>query len=301
MRVFEVAAKQLGFSRAAQDLGVTPAAVSSQIRGLEDQLGVRLFTRTSRTIRLTRAGEMLLTGVTEAFEVLGRTIERVTNIADQRSLSVSTSASFAAKWLVPRLNRFRLLQPGIDVRIDASDRIVDLIGGEAQVAIRFGRGDYPGLVANRLFEEFIFPVCSPRLLGGNRKLHQPDDLRHYTLIHLDWQAQGEAWPDWRMWLLAAGARGVDGTHGIYFSQTDLIIQAALAGQGVALGNTSLVGDDLATGRLMRPFDLSLKAQREFAYYLLVPTRIVDRPMVAAFRDWILAEIADETGDVTGKA
>lgn len=107
------------------------------------------------------------------------------------------------------------------------DRIVHLIGREAEVAIRFGRGGYPGLEANRLFEEYIFPVCSPRL---------------------DWQAQGEAWPDWRMWLLAIGAGGVDGTRGIYFSQTDLIIQAALAGQGVALGNTSLVGDDLATGR-----------------------------------------------------
>jgi LysR family glycine cleavage system transcriptional activator len=290
LRVFEAAARHLGFTPAAAELGVTPAAVSNQIRGLEDQLGVRLFARTSRSMRLTRPGETLFAGVTEAFAVLGRTIERI-GVADRNTLSVTTSASFAGKWLVPRLERFRLLHPGVVVRIDASDRQADLAEGEAHVAIRFGRGDDAGLRAWRLFDEFIFPVCSPALLTGGNPLRTPDDLRHHTLIHLDWHARADAWPDWRSWLLAAGVDGIDAARGLYLNRTDLILQAAVAGQGVALGNTSLVGDDLASGRLARPFDLSLKAEQDFAYYLVVPSLIADRALIAAFRDWVLAETA----------
>jgi LysR family glycine cleavage system transcriptional activator len=292
LRVFEAAARHLSFSRAADELGVTPAAVSNQIRTLEDQMGVQLFIRTSRAVRLTGTGQILLSGVAEAFATLGRTFERIGGEASN-TLSVSTSPSFAAKWLVPRLDGFRRAHPGIDVRIDVSDNIVDLTTGEAQVGIRFGNGVYPNLRADRLFEEFVFPVCSPSLLRGPHPLRTPDDLRHHTLIHLEWQARGATWPDWRMWLLAAGARDVDASHGIHLSQYDLISQAAIAGQGVALGNTSLVGDDLAAGRLVKPFDLSLKAPAVFAYYLVAPLAIADRPLVAAFRAWVLDESRGE--------
>lgn len=288
LRVFEAAARHLSFSRAAEELAVTPAAVSNQIRTLEEQMGVQLFWRTSRTVRLTGHGQILLTGVTEAFGILGRTFERLGGLAST-TLGVSMSASFAAKWLVPRLDHFRQLHPGIDLRIEVSDEVVDFASSDTQVAVRFGDGNYPNLRADRLFEEFVFPVCSPSLLTGPHPLRVPSDLRYHTLIHLDWQARGETWPDWRMWLLAAGAKDVDPSHGIRLSLFSLISQAAIAGQGVALGNTSLVGDDLAAGRLVKPFDLSLRAPGDFAYYVVSPLIVADRPLVAAFRNWVLTE------------
>jgi LysR family glycine cleavage system transcriptional activator len=287
LRVFEAAARQLSFSRAADELGVTPAAVSSQIRTLEDQMGVSLFHRTSRAVRLTGAGQILFSGVAEAFATLARTFERLGG-AGATTLGVTMSASFAAKWLVPRLDQFRALHPGIDLRIEVSDDVVDFAASDVQVAVRFGDGHYPGLRSDRLFEEFVFPVCSPALLAGPRPLRVPNDLRHHTLIHLDWHSRGDTWPDWRMWLLAAGAKDVDANHGLHLSLFSLVSQAAIAGQGVALGNTSLVGDDLAAGRLVRPFDLSLKAPT-FAYYVVSPLAVAERPLVTAFRDWVLRE------------
>jgi LysR family transcriptional regulator, glycine cleavage system transcriptional activator len=293
LRVFEAAARHLSFTRAADELAVTPAAVSNQIRALEEQMGVQLFHRTSRTVRLTGPGQILQTGVTEAFAILGRTIEHIGSIG-ATTLGVSMSASFAAKWLVPRLDAFRQLHPGIDLRIEASDEFIDFATSGTQVAVRFGDGHYPGMRSDRLFEEFVFPVCSPRLLEGPHPLRTPNDLRHHTLIHLEWQARGETWPDWRMWLLAAGAKEVDPTHGIRLSLFSLISQAAIDGQGVALGNTSLVGDDLAAGRLVKPFDLSLKAPADFAYYVVSPLAVAERPLVTAFRTWVLRESHDNT-------
>ncbi len=290
-RVFEAAARNLSFSRAAATLGVTPAAVSSQIRSLEDQLGVQLFVRTSRQMRLTGAGQILLTGVSEAFATLTRTVQLLAG-ADGRTLRVATSASFAAKWLLPRLERFRALHPGVDVVIDANEGTPDA-AADAAIAIRFGHGTYPGARADRLMEEQVFPVCGPALLSGPHPLRVPADLRHHRLIHLEWQASGEAWPDWRAWLLAAGVTDIDATHGVRLTSYALASQEAIAGHGVALGNTSLVGDDLASGRLVRPFALSLKVAADFAYYLVTPTALADRPLVAAFRAWALAEAAGD--------
>jgi len=287
-RTFEAAAKNLSFSRAAATLGVTPAAVSSQIRSLEDQLGVQLFVRTSRQMQLTGAGKILLAGVSEAFATLTRAVQQLAG-ADGRTLRVTCSASFAAKWLLPRLERFRLAHPGVDVVIDASDAVVDLNEGGASIAIRFGRGSYPGAYAERMFQEFVFPVCSPALLTGAHPLRTPGDLRYHPLIHLEWQASGETWPDWRTWLLAAGVTDIDSSHGVRISTFALASQEAIAGRGVALGNTSLVGDDLATGRLVKPFELSLKVASDFAYYVVTPKALADRPLVAAFRTWALAE------------
>jgi LysR family glycine cleavage system transcriptional activator len=293
LRVFEAAARHLSFSRAAEELGVTPAAVSNQIRTLEDQIDVQLFWRTSRTVRLTGQGQILLTGVAEAFATLGRTFERIGG-SGSTTLGVSMSASFAAKWLVPRLDGFRQRHPGIDLRIEVSDHVIDFATGDVQVAVRFGNGIYPNLRSDRLFEEFVFPVCSPGLVNGPVPLRTPNDLRYHTLIHLGWQARAETWPDWRMWLLAAGAKDVDPSHGIHLSLSSLVTQAAIAGQGVALGNTSLVGDDLAAGHLVKPFGLSLRAPADFAYYVVAPLAIADRPLVAAFRNWILSESRGET-------
>jgi LysR family transcriptional regulator, glycine cleavage system transcriptional activator len=298
LRTFEAAARHLSFTKAADELHVTPAAVSAQVRGLEEQLGVRLFWRTSRAVRLTGAGETLLQATGEALAVIARAVERIAGANRGRRLVVSTGLTFAAKWLVPRLGRFRRLQPEVDVRLSVTDQLADFARDEADVAIRFGTGVYPGLRADRLLEEELFPVCSPRLLEGARPLREPKDLRHHTLIHLDWQAQGETWPDWRMWLLAAGVEGVDPTQGIHFRETTLVIQAAIDGQGVALGD-SLAADDLAAGRLVRPFDLALKGPPQFAYHLVSPRATADRPLVKAFREWVLSEVAGTGGEPPG--
>jgi LysR family transcriptional regulator, glycine cleavage system transcriptional activator len=295
VRVFEAAARHLSFTKAAGELAVTPAAVSNQIRTLEEQLGVRLFWRTSRTVRLTRAGETLLAAAGEALDLIGQAAERIAGTGGPRMLTVTSTTSFAVKWLVPRLDRFRARHPDIDVRIDVSDRLTDFARDEAQVGIRFGSGVYPGLRADLLSEEFVFPVCSPRLLEGAHPLRRPDDLRHHTLLHVPWQMQGESWPDWRMWLLAAGVEGIDATRGIYFNETSIAIQAAIDGQGVALGDTSLVAHDLERGRLVRPFDLSLKSPSRFAYYVVAPRATADRPLVKAFRDWVLEEMRGTGG------
>ena len=298
MRSFEAAARHLSFTRAAAELGVTPAAVSSQMRSLEDQMGVALFQRTSRTVRLTRAGRTLQAAVAEALDLVAAAVRRIeVEAPGRRALAVTTSASFAAKWLVPRLDRFRRLQPEAELRIDVSDRLVDLAREGIDVGIRFGTGDYPGLVADWLFEEEVFPVCSPDLLAGASPLRRPGDLRHHALLHVDWQgAPGEPWPDWRSWLLAAGVEGVDAARGVRFSHTMSAVQAALAGQGVALGTTSLVADDLAAGRLVRPFDLALKGPPRLAYHLVAPRGSADRPLVRAFRDWVLAETRAAAAD-----
>lgn len=294
LRTFEAAARHLNFTKAAEELGVTPGAVSVQIRTIEDQLGARLFWRTSRTVRLTGPGEIMLHAAREALDGLARAVERIGPAAGRRVLTISVGMSFAAKWLVPRLDRFRQRHPSVDVRLDVTERLADFAREEVDVAIRFGTGAYPGLRTDRLFEEEMFPVCSPSLLQGEQPLRQPADLRHHTLIHEDWRAEGDdwaGWPDWSMWLLAAAVEGVDPSRGIRFKETSLVIQAAIEGQGVALGNTSLVGHDLAAGRLVRPFDLSLKASPRFAYYLVSRRATIGRPLVEAFRDWVLQEVA----------
>ena len=289
LRTFEAAARHLGFTRAADELGVTPAAVSAQIRGLEDQLGVRLFWRTSREMHLTAAGETLRAAVTEALDTVARAVERIGATGGARKLKISVGFSFATKWLVPRLNRFRDLHPDADVQVEISEGLADFRRDEVDVAIRFGAGGYAGLRVDRLFEEEVFPICSPKLLDGARPLRTPDDLRHHTLIHQAWQAADESWPDWRMWLKAAGVEGVDVGRGIRFDTFAFVIQATLEGQGVALGNTSLVGDDLAAGRVVKPFALSLRVPN-FTYYLVCPKVTAEPPLVAAFRAWMLDEV-----------
>jgi LysR family glycine cleavage system transcriptional activator len=290
LRAFEAAARHLSFSSAASELAVTPAAVSRQVRTLEEQLGIQLFWRNSRTVRLTREGETLFAAASKALDTVADAVEQIGGAGGPRMLTVTATGSFAAKWLVPRLDRFRERHSGIDVRIDVSDRLVDFARSEAQVGIRFGRGVYPGLRADLLSEELVFPVCSPRLMVGEHPLNRLDDLRHHTLIHVPWQMQGESWPDWRMWLMAAGVKGIDPTRGIYLNEFTIAIQAAIDGQGLALGESSLVANDLAKGFLVQPFDLSLKGSSHFAYYIVAPRATADRPLVKAFREWVLEEM-----------
>ncbi|HUR42773.1 MAG TPA: transcriptional regulator GcvA [Aestuariivirga sp.] len=293
LKAFDASARHLSFTKAAAELNVTPAAVSHQIKEIEDQIGVSLFQRTSRTMQLTRQGAILRPAIADALAGLTRALQRLRQLENPTQIRVTASPSIAAKWLVPRLDRFLAAMPGADVRVDVSSTTLDFDRDDVDVAIRFGKGNYPGLKVEKLFEDVIFPVCSPALLKGRKPIREPRDLLAHTLIHLVWEAQDAVWPNWRMWMLAAGVTDFNETRGLHFSHSSLAIQAAIDGQGVALGDSTLTADDLAAGRLVKPFELSLKSPPQFAYYLITPLA-AQNPMINAFRDWIIAEAAAQS-------
>ena len=295
LKAFDASARHLNFTRAAAELNVTPAAVSHQIKELEEAIGVPLFQRTSRHMQLTRQGQVLKPAIADALEGITRALQKLRQVENPTQVRVTVSPSLAANWLVPRLDRFLESVPGADVRIDVSSEPLDFDREDIDVAIRFGDGNYPGLVVEKLFHDTLFPVCSPELLKGGKKLREPKDLLQFTLIHLDWEAQGAVWPNWRMWMLAAGVKDFNDTRGLHFSQTSLALQAAIDGNGVALGDSTLVGDDLASGRLVKPFELSLRSPAQFAYHLITRRDTAERPMTKAFRNWIIAEAAASQG------
>jgi LysR family transcriptional regulator, glycine cleavage system transcriptional activator len=283
LRVFEAAARHLSFTRAAQELNVTQAAVSHQIKGLEEHLELKLFRRINRALLLTDQGQAYFPPVRDALEALAQATKRLEVQDAGGAITVSTLTSFAANWLVPRLRRFRTLCPDVDVHISTTDDVVDFGRDNIDMAVRYGSGEWRGLDAQRLMTEEVFPVCSPSLLEDGPPLRTPSDLGRFTLLH------DEMREDWRMWLLAAGADQLDATRGPGFQHSNLVIQAAVAAEGVALGRSVLVADDLAAGRLIKPFDISLPA--EFAYYVVCPEADAKRPKVAAFREWLLDEAA----------
>ena len=284
LRAFEAAARHLSFTRAAAELHVTQAAVSHQIKALELHLGLALFRRLNRSLKLTEEGETLFPSVSQAFEILADATQRLYGQLSTGVLTVSVLHSFAAGWLVPRLVRFRALHPEIDVHLATSEHLVDFTRESVDVAIRYGIGRWPPLNAERLWTEELFPVCSPALLETGPALRRPQDLRHFTLLHDDMRE------DWRMWLMAADVTHIDPTRGPAFRNSNLVIQAAVAGEGVALGRSVLVADPLADGRLIKPFDISLPAHH--AYYVVCPETSLSRPKVKAFRDWLLSEPGD---------
>ncbi len=281
LRAFEAAARHLSFTRAAEELNVTQAAVSHQVKALEERLGVRLFRRLNRALLLTDAGQGYLSPLRDAFDRMAEATERVEARDAGGALTVSVLPSFAAKWLVRRLGRFREVRPEIDVRVAPSHDLTDFDREDVDLAIRYGAGEWPSVRADFLLSEDIFPVCSRALRDGPHPLHAPADLRHHTLLHDDHHA------DWRMWLVAAGVEGVDPTRGPSFTDSSLVVQAAIEGQGVALGRSALAAADLAAGRLVKPFDFSLPAA--WAYYVVCPEVTAERPKITAFRDWLMDE------------
>jgi LysR family glycine cleavage system transcriptional activator len=290
LRAFEAAARHLSFTRAAAELNVTQTAISHQIRGLEEQLGVQLFRRLPRGLLLTEEAQRYARALRAAFEQMTAATEQLSASGAGGALNLSTVPSFAAKWLVPRLGRFRAAHPEIDLRIGTSLRLVDFAREDFDAAIRMGRGDYPGLRVDALFGEVMFPVCSPRLLAGPKPLSRPEDLRHHVLLHdVDVTTSAFATPPqaWRLWLERAGVQGIDVERGPVFEDSAMLLDAAAEGQGVALGRSALVAADLAAGRLVKPFDLSLPFA--LTYYLVCPEATADRPKIAAFRAWLLAE------------
>ncbi|MGY3435082.1 LysR family glycine cleavage system transcriptional activator [Bradyrhizobium sp. USDA 3686] len=283
LRAFEAAARHLSFTLAASELNVTQTAISHQIRRLEEELGIRLFVRQNRALALTAEARDYLPGVRAAFNDLRLATDRLLRKDDDKVLTVSTLASLAAKWLLPRLTDFQEHHPGIDVRITTSTSLVDFQRDNVDAAIRYGRGQWPGLRADWLMADELFPVCSPSLLRGDKPLRCPEDLKSHMLLHTS-NANSD---DWRLWLTAAGLPAdIARQPGITFDMIFMTIQAAIDGIGVAMGRTSYVQDDIAKGRLVVPFKIALPADAGF--YLVAPEGRREAPKLAAFREWMIA-------------
>src|SRR5204862_4735278 len=257
LRAFEAAARLMSFSKAADELNVTPAAISHQIHALEQDLGIRLFLRLNRAVELTPSARVLLPGLSEAFAGIQASVRRLRAHNDTGTLTVTASPSFTAKWLVPRLHRFQERNPAVDVRISASDEVVDLSKADFDLAIRYGTGRYPGLHVETLLQNEVFPACSPRLLADGPPLRTPDDLAHHALIHDQAADRDPLAPTWALWLKAAGVTCVPPASGLSFSAGHLALDAAIAGHGVVLACSSIAAADIAAGRLMRLFSLAL--------------------------------------------
>ena len=300
LRAFEAAARHLSFAMAAQELHVTPAAVSHQVKGLEEFVGQQLFRRLSRGLELTRAGRAFMPKLREGFERFEEALDELHASEDSATLSVSVATSFATRWLAPRLHRFVSAHPELDVRINASTRLIDPKGDQlaarnavagppvedADIVVRFGTGDYPGFRVDKLLPVAVTPMCSPRLLQGGQPLRGAADLKRHVLIH-DNLLYDDGRPLWDAWFEAAGVPEADTSHGLRFSHAMLALEAAADGMGVALGMPVLAGSDLASGRLVAPLEFSLPL--EFGYYIVSGSHTAEREDVAAFRNWLLAE------------
>jgi LysR family glycine cleavage system transcriptional activator len=289
LRAFEASARQRSFSRAAEELHVTPAAISHQIKGLEEYLGAGLFRRARGTLMLTEAGQRLLPGVRRGFEAFREAMEHFGAYDKTGPLNVTMTPSIAAKWLIPRLEHFNRQHPEIDIRITTTRDMVDFEREGIEIGIRYGRGDYPGLVSELLLSSEVSPVCSPQLLDGDKPLRHPRDLAHFTLLHDDSPLHDDTHPNWSMWLRAAGVPEIDARHGLHFDNASSSMSAAVEGVGVALGRSALADKDIAAGRLIRPFELRLAS--DFSYYVVYPEQNLKRAKVAVFRDWLFAEVA----------
>jgi LysR family glycine cleavage system transcriptional activator len=285
LRAFEAAARHLSFTLAASELNVTQTAISHQIRRLEEELGIRLFIRQNRALALTPAAKEYLPRIRAAFNDLRLATDRLMRKSDDHVLTVSTLASLAAKWLLPRLSGFQEAHPEIDVRITTTTSLIDFRSGDVDAAIRYGRGQWPGLRADWLMADELFPVCSPDLLKGGKPLRCPEDLANHVLLH----TSGASNDDWRLWLTAAGLPSdISGQHGLSFDLNFMTVQAAIDGIGVAIGRTSYVEADIAKGRLVVPFTVKLPADAGF--YIVSPEETADRPKLLAFRQWLIASL-----------
>lgn len=285
LRTFDAAARHGSFLKAADELGVTPGAVSRQIKALEAELETRLFDRFNRMVRLTDTGRELADGVARGFDSLAQVVEAARSRRDG-PLVVTVMHSMAARWLAPRLHRFEARHPEIQVLLAASDLPADLARDRIDVALRSGTGPYPGLHVTPLIADRIFPVCSPALLASGVRLETPADLAQVTLLHDVKMAFNE--PQWPEWLEGAGFAGqVDASRGPQFSNTYLAIEAALAGRGVALAREAMVVGELASGRLVKPFAFVLESP--FHHWILSLPEKADQPNIRRFRTWLVAE------------
>ncbi len=285
LKSFEAAARHESFTRAAEELFVTQGAVSHQVKALEQELGVRLFNRERQRLVITESGRQYLAVIRDAFDRIAIGTERLTQRRGAGALTISTSPDFAAKWLVHRLGRFSADHPDIELTVSATMHHVDFAREEVDLAVRHGDGHWPGLHVERLCAERLFPVCSPKLLAGRRRLSRPADVLKFPILHL------ESSREWSRWLEAAGVAGADRVRGPVLNRASMLIDAAVAGQGIALARTMLAARDLLDGRLVRPFREGLRLAN--GYWIVCPKATAMLPKVKRTREWLVAEAADD--------
>lgn len=293
LRAFEAVCRTGSVRRAAAELFVTPAAISQQVKAMEADLGTQLVRRRGNGLELTEAAQAGSDSLTAGFRLIAQAVQQMRDHVAVPQIRLSVDPVMAAHWLIPRLPRYRALPGSVDLLIEASRTLADFTRDQADAAIRFGTGPFPGLDAHRLFEESLFPVCSPKFLRGKHALRQPADLRHYTLLHADWSSRRGIWPDWPMWLAAAHVdeNTVDGKSGPRFNDSMLVLEAAMSEQGVALVHGAAARGLIASKRLVAPFAQSVKS--DFSYYFVCPERTARRGDIALLRDWLLAEAATD--------
>jgi LysR family glycine cleavage system transcriptional activator len=285
LRAFEAAGRHLSFTRAADELFVTQAAVSHQIKSLEEFLGLPLFIRRNRKLLLTDEGQNYWPKIRDMFEGLTIATDQLKSQTAGGPLTVSVVPTFATSWLIPRLSNFNKEYPDIEVRLKASDEIVDFLQEDVDLAIYYETGNYPGLHSVTLLNEILTPLCSPAMLEGDKPLNVPEDLKNHNLLH-DYSTR-----DWRKWLKLAGVANVELSHGAVFSHTSMVQQAAIFGQGIAMGHLVLSQAEVAAGRLVQPFELMMES--DLSYDLVCPVEYASRPKIKAFIDWILEMVKED--------
>ena len=290
LRAFESAARNLSVSLAAAELSVSPAAISHQIRLIEDFIGMPVLERAGRGIALTDAGRAALVHIQGGFAQFQSAMDAIDALGETGTLNVSVAPSFASKWLLPRLHEFQTLHPQIDVNVSASVQLVDFTRDSVDVAIRYGGGSYAELHSEKLLAESVYPVCSPDLLTSTTGLKSLGDLANQTLLHDDSPDNDPSCPGWDHWLRAAGHGEIDTARGPRFNQASLVLESAILGRGIALAKSTLAGSDVKAGRLVRLF--STEVPVNFAYYLVAPKSKLNLPKVSHFREWLRLQVTE---------
>lgn len=286
LRAFEAAARHLSITRAGEELSVTQAAVSQQVKSLEEYLGIPVFKRARQRLFLTEAGQVLAPKLKEAFEIAESGVRECLQRNAEGTLTLRVGSSFAPQWLMPRLGRFHSRNPDIDIRLTTVDKEVDFSRDDVDAEIRFGLGEWRGVESILLMYDWVFPVCSPELLAGDVPLLEPADLSKHRLLHVTGYRE-----DWRSWCQSAGLRWLPTRRGHTFDHSVLAIQAALNGAGIALGRASLIQAELDAGRLVAPFEEYLDTEE--GYWLVYPRSRADEPTLTALRDWLLEEAQED--------
>jgi len=285
LRAFEAAGRHLSFTRAADELFVTQAAISHQIKSLEEFLGFPLFIRQNRKLLLTDEGQNYWPKIRDIFENLIAATEQIKSQSVGGPLTVSVVPTFATSWLIPRLSHFSKIYPEIEVRLKASDDRVDFLQEDIDIAIYYEIDNYPGFHSVTLLNEKLTPLCSPTLLKDEIPLNLPEDLKHHNLLH-DFSTA-----DWKRWLKLAGVKGIDLNRGSIFSHSSMVQQAAVFGQGIAMGHLVLSQPEVQAGRLIQPFEMVMES--DYSYDLVCPIESVERPKVKAFIDWLVETVQSE--------
>ena len=285
LKAFEAAARNLSFTKAAEELFVTQAAISHQIKLLEEHLSIKLFMRRNRSLLLTEEGQSYYLDIKDIFANLYEATEKLLSRGAKGSISIALTPSFAIQWLIPRLSQFTALYPDIDVKIKAVDFDDNSLTDDVDVAIYYGIGHWQGVHADKLHTEFLIPVCSPLLLTGDNPIKTPEDLKDHTLLH-DMTRN-----NWNEWIKQANLKEINVNQGPIFSHSSMVLQAAIHGQGIALGHNILSKPELESGRLVIPFNQVLVSKN--AYYLVCREAQVQSPKIVTFRTWLLEQVKKE--------